>query len=200
MPAVSLLRGAAEVEMPDMAIDAALKTGHDKGRRNGRAVAFKPCDVTGNAVALLVPVEKPEARKTRSEAQSPAALTAEARRKFLEVLAICGDPVVAADKFGLDLVRLMRLRAGNADFSAAWHAAIGFAWELVEHRLLAQLLDTSAAMDSKLALTALARRDQGTARVVGRSVDSASVARLRAELRSLTGPAAVDGTEELPAG
>lgn len=137
------------------------------------------------AVALLVPAPKMAARKPAAAGKGTQA----ARRAFLDALALCGDPAVAAERAGLRLMVLIQLRARDAQFAARWQAAIDFAWERVEHRLLAQLLDSGAAFDSKLALAAMARRDQGAPRGQVRPVDSAAVARVRAELRALTEPA-----------
>lgn len=196
MPAESLLNGGgAEVEMP-MAMDAAMQTGDSKARRNGPQPGFKACDIKGNPVALFVAAKPAPRRKPRGGAEASLAVTEPARREFLDELMRGGDPAVAADRSGLSLVRLVELRDTDAAFAAAWHSAIGFAWERVEHRLLAQLLDADVVLDSKLALAAMARRDQGAARVQGRNVDSASVARVRAELRMLTGPDALQELQE----
>lgn len=167
-----------------MAIDEAMPAGERAGQRGGRPAGFKPCAIQSNAVAALVPAKQ----AARDQFAAPEFVSQQVRDNFLNILASSGDPAVAAEQTGLRLELLFRLRAEDADFAARWHAAISFAWEMVEHRLLAQLLDRKAALDSKLALTALARRDQGTARVSGRPLESASVARLRAELQALTGP------------
>lgn len=112
----------------------------------------------------------------------------QAQQEFLDALILCGDPALAARPLGLSLVRLLRQRERDAAFARQWQAAIAFAWERVEHRLLAQLLEGSAGFDGKLALAAMARRDQGAARVPTRPVEGEAVARLRAELRALAGP------------
>jgi hypothetical protein len=137
------------------------------------------------AVPLLVPARKMATRKPAVAGKG----TPMARRAFLDALALCGDPAVAAERAGLRLMALVQLRARDAQFAARWRAAIDFAWERVEHRLLAQLLDSGAAFDSKVALAAMARRDQGSPRGQAPTVDSAAVARVRAELRALTEPA-----------
>ena len=178
---------------PDMAMDwAGLADG--PARRNGRAIDIGLCDVRNKAVALMVPkltAVKPERQRVRSRAARGVFASRKARLDFLDALTRCGDPAVAAAEMDLSLVRLFRLRAEDADFAAQWHAAIGYAWERVEHRVLADLLKPGGGIDSKVALAVIARRDQGAAKVKGRSVDSAAVARLRAELRALAEPHAV---------
>ncbi|WP_439547252.1 hypothetical protein [Sandarakinorhabdus sp.] len=163
-----------------MAMDAAMLADRPV-RQGGRA-----CKIGGSTVAMLVP--KPPRQRARRQA---VFATRRARLDFLDALAKFGDPALAAEVLQLSLVKLFRLRAEDAEFAAEWHAAIGFAWERVEHRVLAQMLDPAAAMDSKLALAIVARRDAGTAKVQGRRVDGAAVAKLRAELRALAGSEAV---------
>jgi hypothetical protein len=184
--------------MPDMALDAAIRSGR---RRN--AVAFQPCGIRNNDVALFVPAkapmpgsEKAGPRQSRNRAHASVIVSRKARQDFLDALMLCGDPALCADRLGLSLVRLVRLRAEDTEFVRQWQAAMAFAWERVEHRLLAQLLDSTAPIDSKLALAAIGRRDPGAARVQGGPVDSASVARVRAELRALTGFDAATGVAD----
>lgn len=127
-----------------------------------------------------------------------------AREQFLDLLTRAGDPAVAADALGLSLVQLFRLRDADPSFAAEWQAAVGYAWERVESRVLAELLarveppadgavgrkaagSLSGLLDSRLALAVLARREKPVTRLHGKPVESASVARLRAELRELAG-------------
>lgn len=157
------------------------------------ALLSEPCAARSNAVALFGSGKPPAprnaaARSARRRLQPSGNLSRRVRQQFLDALMLSGDPALAAERLGVSLLRLVTLRATDADFARKWHMAINFAWERVEHRLLAQLLDGSAAFDSKLALAAMARRDQAGPRVPARAVDSASVARLRAEIRSLAGP------------
>ncbi|OSZ69141.1 hypothetical protein CAP39_10130 [Sphingomonas sp. IBVSS1] len=122
------------------------------------------------------------------------------RLVFLDALARCGDPAVAARELGVSVFDAYRVRDADAEFAAQWQEAITIAWERVENRLLSELLSeaeakdgkTSNLRDSKLALAILARRDSGVTRAggtAGRPVDGAHVARLRAELRALADPA-----------
>ena len=97
---------------------------------------------------------------------------------FLELLARHGDPAVAADQLCLPLVVLFRHRDADPAFAAEWLAAVNYAWERVESRVLAALLsDTtqptgevgkparkavvgSGMIDARLALATVARRDK----------------------------------------
>jgi len=174
-----------------MAMDAVMLAGQLAQRgvrdsdRNGSAVA---------RLAALVPAggNAPQQRVLGKSAPAKRA-SRKARQVFLDHLMRSGDPAVAAAETGLNLLQLFKLRATDADFAADWQAAIGFAWERVEHRVLAGLLAQDGGVDSKVVLAIMARRDAGNARVQGRGVDSASVARVRAELRALAGPVAVKG-------
>jgi hypothetical protein len=121
------------------------------------------------------------------------------RAAFLELLARHGDPAVAAERLGLPLMLLYRHRDADPRFAAEWQSALGYAWEQVETRVLAALLaqldraEDSASgsrgglIDSRLALAILNGRERPVTRQGARSIDSASVARLRAEIRALAG-------------
>jgi hypothetical protein len=126
------------------------------------------------------------------------------RMAFLELLARLGDPAVAADQLGLPLFVLFRHRDADPAFAAEWLAAVNYAWERVESRVLAALLsDTdaeagdrpvrktavgSSMIDTRLALAIVARRDKPvTHKGAARPYDGAGAARLRAELRALAG-------------
>ena len=135
------------------------------------------------------------------------------RMAFLELLARHGDPAVAADELGLPLFMLFRHRDADPAFAADWLAAVNYAWERVESRVLAALLceaaDAEAAeraagdgkrvrkpvvgagagqIDIRLALAIVGRRDKPVTHTGGTKVaDGTGAARLRAELRALAG-------------
>lgn len=128
------------------------------------------------------------------------------RMAFLELLARHGDPAVAADQLGLPLFVLFRHRDADPAFAAEWLAAVNYAWERVESRVLAALLSASAEEDAgkgkravkavgsgagqidiRLALAIVNRREKPVTHTAARPVDGAGAARLRAELRALAG-------------
>jgi hypothetical protein len=113
------------------------------------------------------------------------------RAAFLELLARHGDPAVAADALDLPLLVLLRHRDADPAFAADWLAAVNYAWELLESRVLAGLIAQSSTdgntMDTRLALAIVGRRDKPVQSWQARPVDGAAVARLRAELRRLAG-------------
>jgi hypothetical protein len=105
---------------------------------------------------------------------------------------------------------LFRHRDADPAFAAEWLAAVNYAWERVESRVLAALLsDTTQSTDevgkparkavvgsgminTRLALAIVARRDKPvTHKGAARPYDGAGAARLRAELRALAGLADV---------
>lgn len=132
------------------------------------------------------------------------------RLAFLELLARHGDPAVAADQMGLPLFVLFRHRDTDPAFAAEWLAAVNYAWERVESRVLAALLadlaDTEAGdgkpatkqvgsgagrIDTRLALAIVGRRDKPVTHTgSARAADGTAAARLRAELRALAGSSA----------
>jgi hypothetical protein len=166
------------------------------------------------------------ARRRRRQTMDPAQ-----RRQFLDELARSGDPEQAARALGVSMVDAFRLRDADPAFGSQWQAAVGFAWELLEMRLLADLLASPAAaeatglvgeptaqyqggqtgpaattsgqsgrrkaaaagrlidrLDSRLTMAIINRREAPPARggtPRGPPMDSAAVARLRAELRDL---------------
>jgi hypothetical protein len=114
------------------------------------------------------------------------------RVAFLELLARHGDPAVAADQLGLPLFVLFRHRDADPAFAAEWLAAVQYAWERVESRVLAallgQLADKDGKIDTRLALAIVGRRDKPvTHQGAVKPYDGAGAARLRAELRALAG-------------
>ena len=126
------------------------------------------------------------------------------RMAFLELLARHGDPAVAADQLGMPLFVLFRHRDADPAFATEWLAAVNYAWERVESRVLAALLDGDAEpaaaakstgkavgtglIDTRLALAIVNRRDKPVVHTGStRPYDGAGAARLRAELRALAG-------------
>jgi hypothetical protein len=125
---------------------------------------------------------------------------------FLDGLARTGDPGMAAEQAGLPLLQLYRQRDAEPAFAAEWQAALGYAWEQVETRVLAALLQRlqhevaapaasgkSGLLESRLALAIVTGRDKPVTRAGGPPVDGPSVARLRAELRALSEKQALSG-------
>lgn len=128
------------------------------------------------------------------------------RAAFLDLLARHGDPAQAADRLGLPLMLLFRHRDMDPVFAAEWQSALGYAWEQVETRVLATLLEQlgrddgagegggkpaarGGLVDSRLALAILNGRDRPVTKSGRRPgiTDSAGVARLRAEVQALAG-------------
>ena len=168
-------------------------------------------------IEIATPAGKPRNRSAERSRHRPG--TREARRlvgsrkdrmAFLGLLARHGDPAVAADQLGLPLFVLFRHRDADPAFAAEWLAAVNYAWERVESRVLAALLsDTTQSTDevgkparkavvgsgminTRLALAIVARRDKPvTHKGAARPYDGAGAARLRADLRALAGLADV---------
>lgn len=118
------------------------------------------------------------------------------RMLFLEQLARHGDPAIVADQMGLPLLVLFRHRDADPAFAAEWQAAVNYAWERVESRVLAFLLGQFGndeakrawPIDTRLALAILTRRDRPVVHGGAvRPAEGASVERMRAELRALAG-------------
>ena len=121
-----------------------------------------------------------------------------ARAVFLDALTETGDPGQSARQAGLPLLQLYRHRDADPAFAADWQAALGYAWEQVETRVLAALLQRlqqevaepavgakSGFLDSRLVLAIVTGREKSVTRAGMRPVDGPAVARLRAELRAL---------------
>ena len=150
-------------------------------------------------IEIATPAGKPRNRSAERSRHRPG--TREARRlvgsrkdrmAFLELLARHGDPAVAADQLGLPLFVLFRHRDADPAFAAEWLAAVQYAWERVESRVLAallgQLADKDGKIDTRLALAIVGRRDKPvTHKGAVKPYDGAGAARLRAELRALAG-------------
>ncbi|WP_156254380.1 hypothetical protein [Sandarakinorhabdus oryzae] len=162
---------------------------------------------TSLAVELAAPAPARKSRDYSSERQRvryrPG--TREARRLvgskkdrmlFLEQLARHGDPAIVADQMGLPLLVLLRQRDADPAFAAEWRAAVNYAWERVECRVLAFLLGQggddeakrAGPIDTRLVLAILTRRDRPVVHGgATRPLEGASVERMRAELRALAG-------------
>ncbi|MCU0891081.1 MAG: hypothetical protein MUE77_04895 [Sandarakinorhabdus sp.] len=150
--------------------------------------------VAGPARSLRRPADRlPAARPCRQRASRR-----KERAAFLDALARTGDPGQAAQQAGLPLLQLYRHRDADPVFAADWQAALGYAWEQVETRVLAALLQRlqqeatdpavgakSGLLDSRLVLAIVTGRDKPVTRSGAQPVDGPSVARLRAELRAL---------------
>lgn len=59
---------------------------------------------------------------------------------FCAALAELGDPVLAAARIGRTVVSAFAMRDADGAFRSEWERAIAIAWEMVELRLLGQLL------------------------------------------------------------
>lgn len=111
---------------------------------------------------------------------------AEERRRFVDVLVETGNPAVAAAAIGQSLASAYAMRDRSAAFAGQWQRALGAAWEQVENRVLANLLDGAASgIDAKVALEMLKRRPvAGPARATV-TIDALKIARVRNEIRAL---------------
>ncbi|WP_310498342.1 hypothetical protein [Sandarakinorhabdus sp.] len=140
--------------------------------------------------------------------------TAERQRVFIAVLADTGIVAAAAKRAGMSKAAAYALRRhpAAADFRAGWEAALVDAWRRVEETAMERCIEGEVDIYEKDGVTVTRRRPCAPqlmihmleraerARGVGPNgaiaaepVDSASVARLRAEIRLL---AAMDGDEE----
>ena len=194
-----------QIMLDALAMPAAADTGADTGPDTGAAAAV----VHQPGRQRLR--EKPRCRYQPGTREVRALVgKRKDRMAFLESLARHGDPAVAADRLGLPLFVLFRHRDSDPAFAAEWLAAVNYAWERVESRVLAALLgdgdDTAAAearaaksrrrvvgsgtgqIDIRLALAIVNRRDKPVTHTGNaRPADGAGAARLRAELRALAG-------------
>ncbi len=110
------------------------------------------------------------------------------RRRFIATLAETGNPAVAAEAIGQTLSAAYAMRERSPVLAAEWRQALGVAWEQVEMRLLATLLEGDAAdIDPKMALEMLKRRPAAPARPL-LTLDPAKVAKVRDEIRALAAP------------
>jgi hypothetical protein len=113
------------------------------------------------------------------------------RRLFIDTLAETGNPATAAAAIGRTLAEAYAMRERWPQLANEWHQALGVAWEQVEMRMLATLLEGAAGdIDPKVALEMLKRRPKSETVFRGGLVttDAAKVARVRGEIRALVAP------------
>jgi hypothetical protein len=109
------------------------------------------------------------------------------RQRFIATLIETGNPAVAADAIGQTLASAYRMRERCPVLEVEWRQALGIAWEQVEMRVLANLLEGHAsAIDTKSALEMLKRRTPAPARPVV-TIDAAKITKIRSEIRALAG-------------
>ncbi len=110
------------------------------------------------------------------------------RQRFIAMLTETGNPALAADAIGQTLAGAYRMRDRCPVLEAEWRQALGIAWEQVEMRVLANLLDGHAsAIDTRSALEMLKRRTPAPTRPIV-TIDAAKISRIRSEIRALAGP------------
>lgn len=109
------------------------------------------------------------------------------RQRFISILTETGNPQIAADAIGQTLAAAYRLRDRWPAFAEEWSGALAVAWEQVEMRVLAGLLDDGAGFDAKVAMEMLKRRTPAPARRVV-TIDAAKMAMVRSEIRKLAAP------------
>jgi hypothetical protein len=107
------------------------------------------------------------------------------RQTFIDTLAETGNPAVAAAAIGRSLAAAYAMRERWPALAEDWRRALGVAWEQVEMRVLATLLDGAAAdIDPKVALEMLKRRPAASPRATI-TIDALKIARVRNEIRAL---------------
>ena len=110
------------------------------------------------------------------------------RQRFIATLIETGNPDVAADAIGQTLANAYQMRDRCPVLEAEWCQALGIAWEQVEMRLLASLLEGRAnTIDSKTALEMLKRRTPAPIRPMV-TIDAARITKIRNEIRALARP------------
>jgi hypothetical protein len=108
------------------------------------------------------------------------------RQTFIRVLTETGNPAVAAAAIGKSLAEAYALRGRWPALAEDWHNALGVAWEQVENRVLANLLDGAAAdIDPKVALEMLKRRAPAASPRATVTIDALKIARIRNDIRAL---------------
>jgi hypothetical protein len=85
-----------------------------------------------------MPITK--ARAPRRAGRRPAGPSADKRRRFLAELALSANVTASADKAKLAPTNFYRLRARDAAFRAAWHAALCEGYARLETEMLAEAL------------------------------------------------------------
>lgn len=103
------------------------------------------------------------------------------REKFIRMLTETGNPATAAAAIGQTLAGAYAMRDRSPALADEWRRALGIAWEQVEMRMLAMLLEGD--IDPKVALEMLKRRPPPARATV--TIDAATVARVRNEIRAL---------------
>jgi hypothetical protein len=107
------------------------------------------------------------------------------RQTFIDTLTETGNPAVAAAAIGQSLAAAYAMRERWPALAEDWRRALGVAWEQVEMRVLATLLDGAAAdIDAKVALEMLKRRPAAQARATV-TIDALKIARVRNDIRAL---------------
>lgn len=110
------------------------------------------------------------------------------RQLFITVLTETGNPAMAAAAIGQTLAAAYRMRERWPALAEEWRRALGIAWEQVEMRVLAALLDGDAgAIDAKVAMEMLKRRPAAPVRPVV-TIDAAKIARVRSDIKALMAP------------
>lgn len=107
------------------------------------------------------------------------------RQTFIDTLTETGNPAVAAAAIGQSLAAAYAMRERWPALAEDWRRALGVAWEQVEMRVLATLLDGAAAdIDAKVALEMLKRRPVAQVRATV-TIDALKIARVRNDIRAL---------------
>ncbi|WP_416909139.1 MAG: hypothetical protein ACMVO5_05945 [Polymorphobacter sp.] len=111
------------------------------------------------------------------------------RRRFIDTLAETGNPAAAAAAIGRTLAEAYAMRERWPQLANEWQQALGVAWEQVEMRMLATLLEGEAGdIDPKVALEMLKRRPKVAPLAAGVTLDATRLARVRSEIRALVAP------------
>ena len=111
------------------------------------------------------------------------------RRQFIAVLTETGNPAAAAAAIGQTLAAAYQMRDRWPELAQDWRRALGIAWEQVEMRVLATLLDGD--IDPKVALEMLKRRAPAPAPKplpTTVTIDAARIARVRSDIKALAAP------------
>jgi hypothetical protein len=108
------------------------------------------------------------------------------RQTFIRVLTETGNPAVAAAAIGQSLAAAYAMRERWPVLAEDWQKALGVAWEQVEMRVLATLLDGAATdIDAKVALEMLKRRPAARPPHAVVTIDALKIAKVRGEIRAL---------------
>ena len=112
------------------------------------------------------------------------------RQLFITTLTESGNPATAAAAIGQSLAAAYRMRDRWPALAEEWRRALGIAWEQVEMRVLANLLDGEAAdVDPRMALAMLRRRTPVLPPLRPMvTIDAARIAKVRNEIRALAAP------------